>query len=141
MNSYDANHVWSKGVLLRRISPTDSVVEEDVEIFGVQIPAGYKTDGASVPRVFYNILSRYGIGLLAALVHDARYDPPADAHGLKWRVLTRKEADKEFYDNLVGSGVSKRRAYLCWTAVRAAGWKYWNAGKKKHNIKDVGALV
>lgn len=140
MNSYDANHVWSKGVLLRRISPTNSIVEEDIEIFGVKIPAGYKTDGASVPRAFYNILSRYGIGLLAALVHDVRYDPPEDDKGVKWRTLTRKQADWEFYQNLRGSGVPRRRAWPCYLAVKAAGWTVWNRGSKKGNVINVGHL-
>jgi|14BtaG_2_1085337.scaffolds.fasta_scaffold01724_6 hypothetical protein len=134
MNSYDSNHIWSKGVLLRHVGPIDAVVEEDIEIFGVPIPKGYQTDGASVPRAFYNIIARFTLALPAALVHDLRYDPIPDHDGIKRRSMTRREADREFYDNLIGIGMSRRRAWAAWSGVRLAGGIPWRRGTKNGTL-------
>jgi hypothetical protein len=106
----------------------------DVELFGVTIPAGYDTDGASVPRAFYNVIARFTDALPAALVHDFRYDPWPDADGVKRRVMTRGEADREFLRNLRASGLSRRRSWLAYSAVRAAGWRAWNAGTSRGTL-------
>ena len=134
MNSYDANHVWSHGVPLRHHGPVDAVVMEDVEIFGVTVPKGYRTDGASAPRLAFWVVAPFTIALLAALVHDLRYDPVPDIDGVKRRALTRKEADKEFYENLKATGMSRSRRWAAYTAVRAGGWKPWNAGTKRGTL-------
>lgn len=125
---------WSPGIPLAHIGPTDAILLADITIYGVTIPAGYRTDGASVPRAFYNIIARFTDALPAALVHDLRYDPPADEHGVKRRTMTRAQADSEFYRNLRASGVSRRRAWLAYSAVRAAGWRPWNAGTKRGTL-------
>lgn len=122
---------WGGGLPLLHIGPTVAIVLWDIAPFGVYVPAGYITDGASVPRAFYNILARFTDALGAALAHDAQYDPPADAAGVKRRRLTRKQADKEFYRNLRSSGVNIARAQAAYRAVRLFGWKPWNAGTRK----------
>lgn len=122
---------WPTPIKLLRTGPTTAVLLESVELFGVVIPEGYTTDGASVPRAFYNIIARFTDALPAALVHDIRYDPPENVYGLKVRALRRSEADSEFYRNLRASGVSRRRAWLAYSAVRAGGWVPWNRGSKR----------
>ena len=112
---------WTQPINLAHTAPTEATVLDTIELFGVEIPAGYCTDGASAPRLFYNIIARFTDALPAALVHDARYDPPADRDGSKQRWLTRAQADREFYDNLRASGVSRRRAWAAYLAVRTAG--------------------
>jgi len=115
-----------------------AVVMEDIEIFGVKIPKNYDTDGASAPRLAFWVIAPFTIALLAALVHDLRYDPPADEDGVKRRLLTRKEADREFRENLKASGMNWARRQAAYRAVRLAGWKPWNAGTKRGilNVKD-----
>ena len=122
---------WPTPIKLLRTGPTTAVLLESVELFGVVIPEGYTTDGASVPRAVYNIIARFTDALPAALVHDIRYDPPENVYGLKVRALRRSEADSEFYRNLRSSGVSRRRAWLAYSAVRAGGWVPWNRGSKR----------
>jgi hypothetical protein len=131
----DASHPnpWSPGIPLAHVGPTDAILLADTTIYGVTIPAGYRTDGASVPRAFYNIIARFTDALPAALVHDLRYDPP-EVDGVKRRVMTRAHADSEFYRNLRAGGVSRRRAWLAYSAVRAAGWRPWNAGTKRGTL-------
>lgn len=131
-----------KGVPLRHHGPVEAVVMEDVEIFGVEIPRGYNTDGASAPRLAFWVIAPFTLALLAALVHDLRYDPPVGADGVKRRVMTRKEADREFLENLKASGMNLMRRQAAYRAVRLAGWKPWNAGTKRgtRNIGDDNEL-
>lgn len=37
---------------------------------GIEIPAGFVTDGPSVPRILWNLLPVWGIGALAGVLHD-----------------------------------------------------------------------
>lgn len=122
---------WCGGLPLLHIGPTVAIVLWDIEPFGVHVPAGYITDGASVPRAFYNILARFTDALGAALAHDARYDPPAGPDGVKRRQKTRKQADLEFLHNLKASGVNLARRQAAYRAVRLFGFRPWNAGTKK----------
>jgi hypothetical protein len=92
-------------------------ITEEIEVFGVTIHEGYETNGASVPRVFWGILSPFTEGFRAALVHDFRYTNSIE--------LTRKETDKEFYDNLGKCGVNKMRRSFVWMAVTIFGGSHW----------------
>lgn len=113
-------------LVTRYTGPTSRLVVQDVRIFGVDIPTGYETDGASTPTTFYAIVPRFEDAFPAAIVHDLRYDP---ADGI--RHLTRRQADDEFRRNLLHSGYTHARARLAWLAIRAGGWKAWNAGTRK----------
>ena len=124
---------WPAPIALDHTGPTSARVIRSVTLFGVLVPVGYDTDGASVPRAFYNIIARFTDALPAALVHDLRYDP-LEVDGVKRRVLTRSQADLEFYRNLRASGVSRRRAWTAYTAVRSFGWRPWNAGTKRGTL-------
>ena len=117
-----------QGIPLLHTGPTSARLMEPVRLFGVTLPKGYETDGASAPRLFYNVIARFTDALPAALVHDARYDPPEGTDGFKRRTLTRAEADREFYRNLRASGLSRRRAWAAYLAVRAGGARAWNRG-------------
>lgn len=37
---------------------------------GIEIPAGFITDGPSVPRIFWSIFPVWGVGALAGVLHD-----------------------------------------------------------------------
>jgi len=125
---------WPASIALEHTGPTAAVVMRSVTLFGVEVPVGYSTDGASVPRAFYNVIARFTDALPAALVHDLRYDPPADRDGVKRRVMTRKQADREFRANLKQSGVNWSRRQAAYLAVRAAGWRPWNAGTRRGTL-------
>jgi len=119
------------GIPLAHTGPTSATVLMDITIFGVLIPAGYKTDGASVPRAFYNIIARFTDALPAALVHDIRYDPAPGPDGKKRRVMTRKEADREFLANLKKCGVNFARRQAAYRAVRLFGDRPWTLGSRR----------
>lgn len=83
------------------------------------IPAGFATDGGSIPRFFWRFLGApveaRTIG--AYIKHDWKY---------KTGATKRKQADAELYDDLRESGVDGARSGLVWAGVRAFGWLYYN---------------
>lgn len=76
------------------------------------VPAGYVTDFASVPRVFWAIAPPLGPYAKAAVVHDWYCEHP--------EILGRAKTDKMFYDGMRILNVSPRLAFSMWAAVRLA---------------------
>ena len=71
----------------------------------IAVPAGFVTDGASVPQIFWNIFSPFGEYFPAALIHDFLYSKSSNPqHG----ELTRKQADKIFLGAMRDIGVDLR---------------------------------
>lgn len=98
-------------IVLERVNEKTFKVVQDVTVFGVHIPAGFNTDGASVPALLRPVISHFGKGFEAALVHD---------YVLMGKVTAkeRKPGDKQFYRNLRLCGFSRLRAYTCYLGVR-----------------------
>ena len=73
------------------------------------VPGGFKTDFASIPRIFTPIHPKDGKHRLAAVVHDylCRLDG-----------FNRKLADKIFYEAMTVLGVRKARRAAFYIAVR-----------------------
>jgi len=90
------------------------------------IPKGFRTDFASVPKIFWNILPPFGRYGKAALLHDYFY---------RTQIIPRKEADKIFLEAMLMMGVPAWKAYIMYWAVRLFGWKAWLENKKK--LKEV----
>lgn len=82
-----------------------------------EIPAGFKTDFASVPRIFWNIVPPYGLYTKAAVIHDWLY---------RNRIVSRKDADGIFRKIMHESEVGKIKRYSMWAAVRLFGRFAWN---------------
>lgn len=85
----------------------------------VEIKAGFKTDLASIPRVFQAVITPNGRERLAAVVHDYLYERQP-----KW--CTRKMADDIFLEAMTVLGERWSRRYAMYMAVRVGGWLYWN---------------
>ena len=84
------------------------------------VPAGFKSDGASVPRFFWRSVFPPGDSkaLRAAIAHDFIYRE----HPLNW---TRAEADDLFYDLLREDGVGWFSAQSAYWGVRIFGGASW----------------
>jgi len=81
----------------------------------ITVPAGFVTDGASIPRVFWSILEPFGPYFEAALIHDFLYSP--------WnRRFTRRQADLIFKEAMFNSGLDWVRRETIYRAVRLGGW-------------------
>ena len=82
----------------------------------IHIPAGFKSDLASVPRVFRNIINTYGEDhTKAAVIHDWLY-----RNGYKLGV-SRKEADEIFLEVMKEQGAGFFKRQLMYRAVRIFG--------------------
>lgn len=87
-----------------------------------QVPKGFTTDLASVPRVVPGIVRLLFRGPLqtahAAILHDWLYNA---------RKVSRREADALFWEALRATGESAVGAWLMWAGVRAGGWWRWRS--------------
>ncbi|ELH3242194.1 DUF1353 domain-containing protein [Salmonella enterica] len=74
----------------------------------ISVPAGFVTDLASVPRIFWALLPPDGKYAKAAIIHDYMYDNA---------LRTKKEADLIFLDGMAVLGVSKWKRIIMYLAV------------------------
>lgn len=114
-------HGWTGNSLVIR---TTNQVTFTSERFGaVVIPSNSLSDGASVPRIFWNIFSPFdGDYFDAAVLHDVLYrdkDTP----------FTRAQADSIFLEAMESVGVAWIKRSLVYQAVRLAGWKPWKEAR------------
>lgn len=81
----------------------------------IEVPAGFITDGASVPRIFWGVLSPFGDYFGAALIHDFLYSPNN-------RRFDRRTCDAIFLQAMTDAGVPWLRRRVIHRAVRVGGW-------------------
>lgn len=88
------------------------VVKWDVD---VHVMPGFRTDGASIPRVLWFIFgSPYDPNIMAcAIAHDAMY---------RGEIVPRKNADDTFRDMMEASGIRAWKRRRIWLGVRLFGW-------------------
>ncbi|MFW9821364.1 MAG: DUF1353 domain-containing protein [Candidatus Thorarchaeota archaeon] len=92
----------------------------------INIPTGFITDFASVPRLFWNIIPPWGKYGKAAIVHDYIY---------KKLLFTRAYCDKLFLLIMKELKVPLWKRLTMYRAVRLGGWIPYNRYKKKEQIK------
>lgn len=83
----------------------------------VIVPAGYLTDGASVPRIFWWVVSPQGRHGAAAIIHDYLCEYLTVYDKAMPTPITRKEADEIFKEALVNTGLSRSLVYSMFAAV------------------------
>lgn len=84
------------------------------------IPAGFVTEGASIPRGLWSLVGSPFTGnyIEGAIIHDYRYWLALTA---KRPIGTRKEADDIFLKTMIFYGTPEREAKLKYWAVRLFG--------------------
>jgi hypothetical protein len=104
---------WSRWTLLAPLTYTGSTG-------AITAPEGMVTDGASIPRWLWWLLSPTGRWLAAAVIHDMGCDlvDRGTPHPL---MPTRKEADRVFHEAMRSVGTNRATAWGMWAAVRLAG--------------------
>jgi hypothetical protein len=91
----------------------------------IEVPAGFDTDYASVPRVFWSIYPPDGSYTEAAIIHDFLYwQQPAG--------MSRADADGVLLEGMAALGVPWLRRHVIYRSVRAGGWLPW--GKRAKEI-------
>lgn len=90
----------------------------------IEVPAGFITDFASVPQVFWNIIPPHGPYGKSAVIHDCLYQ----TSGFQGK-YTRKEADQIFLRGMEVLGVPWLTRHTMYRAVRIWSWRYWKIVK------------
>ena len=97
------------------------------------IPAGFKFDGASIPKFLHMFLSPVGVLLMGGLVHDYAYKYETLLKGNKidtMGILTQKNADQIFRDiNIEINGFYLMNNLAYWS-LRLGGFMAWNKHRK-----------
>jgi len=81
----------------------------------IEIPRGYTTDFASVPRLFWWFIPPHGHSAEASVAHDYLYDN---------RIGTRLDADLKFYRDLYHV-LPKWQSFLMFLTVRLFAKSWW----------------
>ncbi len=107
----------------------------DYEINGEKfvIPAGFKFDGASIPKFLHTFLSPVGVLLIGGLVHDYAYKYQTLLNKNKkdtMGVITQKRADEIFRDINIEINVFCFMKYLAYWSLRLGGFMAGNKHRK-----------
>jgi len=99
-----------------RVILEDYTYENDKYI--ITVKAGFNTDGASIPKAFWSILSSPFDGAVTygAVIHDGLYTKMQ---------LPRKECDNLLREMALEKGYNKIKAFLVYYAVRLFGGSHW----------------
>jgi hypothetical protein len=87
----------------------------------ITIPAGFWTDGASVPRPLWGIIPPWGRYGRAAVIHDYLY---------RWRQFSRRQADDALLEGMWVSGCASWQFATIFTFVRLFGNHAWRKDEK-----------
>ncbi len=100
-----------------------------------RVPKGFKTDFASIPRIFQALVPKNGSHDAAAIIHDYLYRVQPLVQGQKplrnMRTVTRREADGIFRRIMKESGTNPIRYNLMYLGVRLGGWVAWRQNRGK----------
>lgn len=99
----------------------------------IEVPAGFITDFASIPRLFWMIYPKWGKYGNAAVIHDYLY-------WMQEKKYPRKRADEIFYEGMLVLDVRKFTAKILFWAVKyfaALAWKCNAKAKQKGEKKFI----
>jgi hypothetical protein len=121
---------FESDVVVREVDDNTWQLVEDLRYVGntdrFVVPAGFRTDFASVPRVFVWLIPKYGRYTKAAILHDFLCDESrADR-------FDRDDADGLFRRAMRELGVSFLRRWVMWGAVSLA--TQWIKLRRRHRL-------
>ena len=100
------------------------------------VPAGFKFDGASIPKFLHTFLSPVGVLLMGGLVHDYAYKYETLLRANKRDTLgkiSQKRADEIFRDiNIEVNGFYVMN-WLAYWSLRVGGFVAWNGHRKRNS--------
>lgn len=99
------------------------------------VPAGFLTDGASVPKPLWWILPPWGRYGQAAVLHDILCETRTMFRNEVPFTINRKRADHIFRDAMSAAGVNVFERTVMFVAVRAWGIFGWSPSKKRMEKK------
>ena len=99
--------------------------------FRMDIHPGFITDGGSIPKMFWNIISPFGRGLFGYLVHDGLYGT---------HYTSRKDADIVLYDIHSLTDVGYTKSNMIYQSVNWFGSKAYE-GKSQDTVDKNRDLI
>lgn len=100
----------------------DEAFEDRIDNVRLEVPSGFVTDFASVPRLLWWLFPPWGRYGKAAVMHDYLYQS---------QPCSRSLADLMFLRGMQVLGVGRVTRYAMYWAVRAAGWAIWRAHRSR----------
>lgn len=101
-----------------KMGPREWIVRKFWQTPYGMIPAGFKTDGASSPRLAWSIVDPGSEFFEASIIHDFLY---------RFGIGTRAQADAIWREAAIAFGANPRRAALGYYALRLGGVNFgWN---------------
>lgn len=88
------------------------------ELTKFDVPVGFSTDLASIPRLFQSIVPKVGRHIQPSIAHDFCYEGGVPD-------MTRAEADLLFLEGMKAVGVWWLRRRVMYWAVRVGGKGWW----------------
>lgn len=82
----------------------------------IEVPAGYRTDFASIPRFFQRLFPAFGQYAEAAVIHDYCYDT---------KLVSRPVADAILWEAMGAKNVPAWKKAAIYLAVRVGGWVFY----------------
>lgn len=122
------SRAFPKGLAdLRRTAPRKAELIRDLVFVSptlgtIVAEAGFETDYASIPRIFWAIYPPDGAYTDAACIHDYLY----------WfQPCTRRQADTVFLEGMEALGIPWARRHVLHKAVRIGGWLAWRNNRRE----------
>ncbi len=84
----------------------------------IVVPKGFATDGASIPKCFWNVFDPFGPYFHSALIHDFLYSSQNTT-------FTRLESDEIFKEGMSHLGINWITRELIFRSVRLFGWRFY----------------
>jgi hypothetical protein len=115
----------NEAVILRPVNGKHWKLVEPLEYtvngWKIQVPSGFVTDLASVPRFLWAIIPPFGNYTAAAVIHDWLYE----RQSIEGVPIDRGVADLVFLYGMRDLEVRKSRRLAMYWAVRVFGWIPW----------------
>ena len=100
----------------------------------VTVKSGFQFDRASIPRIFWILVSKDDLSNVAPLFHDLLYRFAGILHRdwvTPYTTFSRREADNLFFHMMAGSGVTSWRLHVAYQAVCHFSAFAW--GRQRHH--------
>lgn len=84
----------------------------------VDVPAGYLSDGASVPKIFWDLLPPWGVYGQAAVIHDILCETMSVTKAGLATPITRAKCDSIFKEAMIAANTPRWKRNVMYIAVR-----------------------
>jgi hypothetical protein len=92
----------------------------------IDVPAGFKTDFASIPRWVWSYISPEDpVILFASVIHDFLYTRKGDLGPESRVAFNRQQADEVLRQAMLVCGARATQAWVVYNAVRLGGGSHW----------------